>query len=393
MMKIGFYTMVYEEWPVGEVYLRNLFYAIRQTFGKEVKLYLLTPTWRRQIVESDASSVKADGFILYNVPQRWTASWMFNGVVKRMLLRDIMMERRLKEYKINVVFGPTLIHKFPKMATLSWFPDFQHMHLPEMFCKSECLSRDRTFLNSADITTRIIVMSEAVKKDLKFFAPMYAHKARVLHPISYVPESIYECDLHSILSLYHLPDKFIYMPNQFWKHKNHEVVFQAVKSLKDRGVKVFVVCTGNPVDFRHPAHFADLCCKLSEWNIRDQIIYLGLIPREHVLLLMRQSICVLNPSLFEGWGYTVDEARSVGKRVILSNIPTHREQSPPKATFFNPTDFNDLEQILGQIWLGTEPGPDVELESKARLSLPARLRAYGEDFFSVAKEAFEEVMG
>jgi len=63
-----------------------------------------------------------------------------------------------------------------------------------------------------------------------------------------------------------------------------------------------------------------------------------MVPREHVLLLIRQSIGVLGPSLFEGWGFGVDEARSVGKRLLISDIPAHREQNPPEAIFFNPQD-------------------------------------------------------
>jgi glycosyltransferase involved in cell wall biosynthesis len=391
-LKIAFYSMVHEGWTVGEIYQRNLFYALRQTYGKEVGLYLLALAGP-QNAKSYATSIEADDVFQYNMPQRWTLLWVVNGFIKRLLWRDVLMERFLKDRQINVLFGSTLTYGCPQIAILSWLPDFQHVHLPEMFSKLECISRNRTFLNCAKVATRIILMSEAVKKDFELFAPMYAHKASVLHPISYVSESIYERDPHSILSLYHLPEKFVYLPNQFWKHKNHEVVFEAVKVLKGRGIKVVVVCTGNPVDYRHPTYFAGLCSRLSEWNIRDQIIYLGLIPREHVLHLMRQSICVLNPSLFEGWGYTVDETRSVGKQVLLSDIPAHREQNPPKAMFFNPYDCNDLAEKLGQIWLNTEPGPDVELECEARHALPDRLRAYGEAFFSVAQEAFDEIRG
>ena len=108
---------------------------------------------------------------------------------------------------------------------------------------------------------------------------------------------------------------------------------------------------------------------------------------------MRQSVCVLNPSLFEGWGYTVDEARSVGKRVLLSDIPAHREQDPPKAMFFDPQDCGDLVKKLRQIWGETAPGADVELEAEARRSLSDRLRAYKEAFVSIVQEAFDEVRG
>jgi len=232
-------------------------------------------------------------------------------------------------------------------------------------------------------------MSDVVRKDFKSFAPMYKHKVRVLHPVSYISQSIYNYDLNSVLQLYHIPKKFIYLPNQFWKHKNHELTFQAVKILKNRGIKVFIVCTGSPSDYRHPSYFANLFLKLSQWNIRDRVAYLGLIPHKQVLLLMRQSICVLNPSLFEGWGFTVNEARSVGKQVLLTDIPAHREQNPPKAIFFDPKNSDDLTMKLREIWLNASSGPDMELERKARETQPERIRRYAESFMSIVQEVIK----
>ncbi len=103
-------------------------------------------------------------------------------------------------------------------------------------------------------------------------------------------------------------------------------------------------------------------------------------------LLMRQAICVLNPSLFEGFGLTVDEARSLGKRALLSDIPAHREQDPPKANYFDPYNSEDLAEKLRMIWRDAEPGPDIELELEARQSLVGRIHACAESFMSVVSE-------
>ena len=151
-------------------------------------------------------------------------------------------------------------------------------------------------------------------------------------------------------------------------------------------MEVFVVGSGYPGDNRHPSYFADLLQKISSWGIRDQVALLGMIPRDHIFALMRQAICVLNPSLFEGFGLTVDEARSLGKRVLLSDIPAHREQNPPKATYFNPYDFEELAEKLRMIWRDAEPGSDIELELEARQSLGERIHACAESFTSVVSE-------
>jgi glycosyltransferase involved in cell wall biosynthesis len=140
------------------------------------------------------------------------------------------------------------------------------------------------------------------------------------------------------------------------------------------------------MDYRHPGYFADLWVEVSKLNIRDQIVYLGLVPHDDVLMLMRQSVCVLNPSLFEGWGMTVEEARSLGKRVILSNISTHHEQKVPKAVFFDPMDYEDLASKLAEMWQDTPPGPDLKLEQDAKESLSERIETNAKSFMRIVRE-------
>ena len=50
---------------------------------------------------------------------------------------------------------------------------------------------------------------------------------------------------------------------------------------------------------------------------------------------------LLNPSRFEGWSTTVEEAKAVGTPMLLSDIAVHREQAP-QARFFAPDDALSL---------------------------------------------------
>jgi len=90
------------------------------------------------------------------------------------------------------------------------------------------------------------------------FAPMVAPhptsvKARVLSPITRVPAGAHDEDPLAVVGRYNLRPKFFCLPNQFWSHKNHELVFAAVRDLKAAGTSVTVVCTGYPNDYATPA--------------------------------------------------------------------------------------------------------------------------------------------
>jgi len=389
-LRIAFHVLGNAGWIAGPNYVRGLFAALRARYGKEMELCLLAPEGQRGAADF-SRSVRADGLLEYRTHRPWTAPWALDRAAQRLLARDLPKENVLRAKGIQVLFGMQLAFESPKLATLSLIPDFQHVHLPEMFSAAEIQYREQVYRETARRATRVIVFGETVRKDFAAFAPRQAEKVRALPPISIVPASVYEQPIAPLLERLHLPTKFVYLPNQFWKHKNHVAAFQAVSILRGRGIDVVLVCSGFPGDYRHPEYFGEVWQKLSKWDVRGQVIFVGQVAHEDVLRLMRQSVCVLNPSRFEGWGITVDEARSVGKQMVISDIPAHREQNPPRATYFDPSNVEELAQKLAAVWRESPPGPDAALESEARKAQPGRVTAYAEAFERIAREAEEEV--
>jgi glycosyltransferase involved in cell wall biosynthesis len=387
VLRMAFHRMGGGLWTAGPVYLRNLFVSLRETYGSRVHLTLIGPAAEDN---SDGDTLGADAAITYRTPARWRPAWAFQRASEKLLRRNPSVEGLLRKQGLRAFLCPVVVHRYPGVATLSYIPDFQHHHLPEMFRENEIRSRDEMFRKSAEMATRILLPTGAARLDFEAFAPEHARKARVLHPLSIIPGDIYSDDPSVTLKNYNLPAKFFFLPNQWFRHKNHEAVFQALRILADRGVDARVVCCGNPVDYRHPQFFPEMWKRVSERGLRDRILYLGMIPRRDLLRLMRQSICVVNPSRFEGWGMTVDESRSLGKRLLLSDIAAHRFQDPPASLYFDPGEPEDLEEKMSLIWRETEAGPDVALETQARSKHPERIRGFAKTFRSVVLEAMEE---
>ena len=50
---------------------------------------------------------------------------------------------------------------------------------------------------------------------------------------------------------------------------------------------------------------------------------------------MKYSQSVINPSKSEGLSNSVEQAKALGKKVILSNIPVHKEQLSDNFYYFN----------------------------------------------------------
>jgi hypothetical protein len=89
---------------------------------------------------------------------------------------------------------------------------------------------------------------------------------------------------------------------------------------------------------------------LEKYNLDNNFRYIGLITHEEVASLIFHSIAVINPSKFEGRNVSVEQARSMGKQVILSDINIHKEQYSPRTNFFNPDHYKDLAIIIFNKW-------------------------------------------
>jgi glycosyltransferase involved in cell wall biosynthesis len=223
--------------------------------------------------------------------------------------------------------------------------------------------------------------------DLKEKIPLAVGKARVVSFVAQIPGDVYDVDPMTVCDQYHLSRKFFFLPNQFWVHKNHAVVVDALTLLKKRRSDIVVVCTGNPAEFRKKDYYDQLVATIHERGLDEMMVLLGMVPHEHLFQLMRQSLSVLQPSLFEGWSTTIEEAKSLGKGVIASDISVHKEQDPPESKFFHPHDSQKLAELLALEFDKKQPGPDMVLETNARKLLPTRTQKYAEQFMRVVNEA------
>jgi glycosyltransferase involved in cell wall biosynthesis len=278
-------------------------------------------------------------------------------------------------------------HNWP-FKTINWIPDFQHLHLPEVFSDKDLALRDLKFKQWITRSDMMVLSSQAAFEDYQQYMPGYENKVRVLHFVSQVDPAIYEMgSCQELYAKHGLPVKFFYLPNQFWRHKNHLTVFKAVEILKKQGHQICVVCTGKMEDYRNRDHFDGLVSFIKQKELNDNIRILGLIDYQEVQCLMRYAVSVINPSFFEGWSSTVEEAKSMGKNMILSDLPVHREQNPPDGLFFDPHSAEQLADRMLQKWASRSGGPDYSLEDEARRALPVRTREFAFAYKNILYEA------
>jgi glycosyltransferase involved in cell wall biosynthesis len=160
------------------------------------------------------------------------------------------------------------------------------------------------------------------------------------------PSALSDEEALAVAKQHGLPERFFFMPNQFWVHKNHRLVLAALKLLSQQGRPVTVVASGQQRDPRDPSHVPALLADIRAAGLQDHFLTPGLLPYADLAPLMQASTALLNPSLFEGWSTTVEEAKAAGAPMLLSDLPVHREQAEGLATFFDPRSASSLAQAL-----------------------------------------------
>ena len=388
-LRIGVFGVAGGDWIAGGRHLVNLLAALRAADPRAVETFLVNPD-DRLLADLGELDLPTAGIVRYALPRRRTPRSVLNSAARRILSLDPTADRELAAAGVRVAFGNVLPYRLRRVKTVSWIPDLQHVHLPDHFSEDERERRSAAFRRCMAVSDRVVVTSASVRDDLARLAPAHAAKCVVLHPASAFPAAVYRADPREVVAAYRLPEKFFYLPNHFWTHKNHAAVLEAVRILRDRGQRIVVVMTGIAADFRAPGYPSEFFRRVAELGLREQLIYLGVVPRRHVAMLMRQCLAVVNPSLFEGWGYSVSEATALGRPVILSDIPVHREQNPPTASFFPPDDNGALAAALDTAWNDFQPGEDPQRAACANEAGARRVREYGELFINMLQELLGE---
>lgn len=156
--------------------------------------------------------------------------------------------------------------------------------------------------------------------------------------------------------------------------------------MKNAQQTIFIVFSGYTEDLRDPNHFKSLEKIIKNNDLTSYVRILGVIPYEHVVALIRQSIAVINPSLFEGWSTTVEEVKSIGKRLILSDLDVHREQAPNDSIIFERNNAVQLAEILHDEFENGTAGPNEDGEFMAAEIQISREKEFAKQFHDLLNE-------
>jgi glycosyltransferase involved in cell wall biosynthesis len=156
------------------------------------------------------------------------------------------------------------------------------------------------------------------------------------------------------MNKYRIPDKYIFYPAQFWHHKNHSRLIQALDVLREKyHIEIPAVFVGSA--WESADHVNNL---IKELKMDAQILRLGYLEEREIVAIYKKATALVFASFADYTNIPVLEAMVLGTPVICSNVFSMPEQVGDAGLLFDPFNIEDIAEkiytILSNASLRTE---------------------------------------
>jgi glycosyltransferase involved in cell wall biosynthesis len=359
-------------WGGGADIIRQFISALNE-IKSHIKIYLLFP----EPVMSPKTKIK--NFLKKKVNSNLSSKQLLDYFSDINLLNiTIVKYKNKRNYLSRVLFQHNIDVLLPFLSPpqeklhipwIGYIFDYQHKYFPELFSKEIIASRNKYFSLLVQNAPAVIVTSKSAKNDAIKFNPSQFHEKIFTLPFSAIPQKQWLDMEHT--KTYSISSPYFIISNQFWVHKSHITAFKALKILLKTYNKsdVHIVCTGVIHDHRDPNYFGKLTKEIKKLEIDDKIHILGHIPKKEQIDLLKNSIALIQPTLFEGGpgGGSTSNAISLGVPVLISDIAVNKEVHGSNVIFFKTKDDNDLAKKMEYILTNRPVRPSKQmLEEKSQ---------------------------
>ncbi|WP_395052141.1 glycosyltransferase [Flavobacterium sp.] len=373
---IGLLFSYDEKWIGGSYYIMNLIQSLKLLEDKSLpKLIIISKN------EEDFLKIKQLNYPYINYKNINHEENLIPKIINKISRKIIFKRNIIKniDSNIDLLFpsnGDASLSWIKKQ--LFWIPDFQELHLPQFYPNANLEERKSNRKIFSKSKKNVVFSSKDALNDYNFFFKENNTKNYVLNFSVFHPK--YDNLNQEILKKHNLNNKnYFFSPNQFWKHKNQIIILKALVILKNKNKLNFTVAfSGKEYDYRNPEYFQELKDFTIKNDLQENILFLGFIDREEQLYLMKNSLAIIQPSLFEGWSTVVEDTKSMNQNCIVSDLNVHKEQLKDKGYYFNPCNENQLAEILLKFNINKYEKPDFDYEKKSQ--------NFGYEFIKIAND-------
>ena len=161
---------------------------------------------------------------------------------------------------------------------------------------------------------------------------------------------------------YKIIGEYIYYPAQFWSHKNHVYIIDAIVILKQQGINLTAIFSGS--NKGNLDYVLDYAKKL---NVSELVKYIGFAPNEEIYSLYKHALAMVMPSYFGPTNIPPLEAFAIGTPVIYSDLDGLRDQVGDGALLCDLKSPNNLAEHLKSVLESENLRNDLIIKGRNRL--------------------------
>ncbi|MCQ4088808.1 glycosyltransferase family 1 protein [Saccharibacillus sp. JS10] len=258
------------------------------------------------------------------------------------------------------------------VPALTTVHDLMHRYesrFPEVSDNGEASYRDWVYQNIVEHTKGVLVDSEVgkqqlietygVKEDCAFVQPYI--------PPNYIYNSPPKMRLSPAVSE-SLPERYLFYPAQFWEHKNHASIVEAVRLLNEKHIRVNFVFVGSHTGTARSETYTKLIEQIEAYGLQNQFVFLGYVKDEEMPLLYKKSSGLVMPTFFGPTNIPPLEAFVLQCPVAISGIYGMPEQLGDAALFFDPNSVEEIADRIQTLWTNTKVSEELVQKGSRRSS-------------------------
>ncbi|NQV18416.1 MAG: glycosyltransferase [Armatimonadetes bacterium] len=212
-----------------------------------------------------------------------------------------------------------------------------------------CEDASSAVCNNAKV---IFIDSDVGKKYLDF----YYHQKGKVFVVPHNSHEVLNIDVdkvtqRKILNKFNVSNDFLFYPAQFWPHKNHVRILEALIYLKGKSVDLQLVFTGSSKAIREEYNVEYMLKRIAkDSNMEKNLIITGYLEYNEMKTLYLNALAMIMPQLIPEPCIPIAEAMSLGCPVLTSKIPGLMDQVKDSGILVNPYDIesiaNGIELLL-----------------------------------------------
>lgn len=221
-------------------------------------------------------------------------------------------------------------------------PDF-----PEVAANGQFEAREFHFNETCRWSKGVLVDSEVGKQQV---CDAYGISPQSVFVLPYIPPGyIYSKTSRQASAVRDLPQKYFFYPAQFWTHKNHATLFEALDRVRRKYPDTRLVLVGAPHNGYQQARD-----KVKALGLEEHVIFLGYVPDNQMAELYRRARALIMPSFFGPTNIPQLEAFALGCPVAASGIYGVPDQVGDAALLFDPHSAQEIADCMERLWTDDE---------------------------------------